>query len=446
VKNAILEHGSNRAAAVGEWELVASATLKPAVRRTRTHSGKKRQLVEASIREYGILDPITINSANVITDGHLRFEVARKLGFREVPVIRISHLSDAELRMYAIAANKLPGVANYDPDALRIELEEIRADVPTMDLTLTGFTIGEMDRLDGRYLAGRYDDLDGDMPEDDVEPVTRPGDLYALGDHRIICGDSLDPSVYATLMGTDRAACCFTDPPYNVKIQGHVTSSAKHGDFAMASGEMTQGEFERFLDTALVNAREQLSDGAIVFVCMDHAHLLELLRVGEQVFSERLNICMWDKGRGGMGSLYRSQHECVVVFKNGSAPHINNVALGKNGRDRTNVWSFPGMIGSGKAKNKARALHPTVKPVVLMAEALLDVTNIGDNVLDPFGGSGSTLIAAERTGRHARLIEFDPTYVDRTIARWEKLTGGKAELLHREPDATSENADAEECA
>jgi hypothetical protein len=290
VKNVRSEHGSNRAAAVGEWELVASGTLRPAERRTRTHSGKKRQLVETSIREYGILDPITVNSANVIIDGHLRFEVACKLGFREVPVIRISHLSDAELRMYAIAANKLPGVASYDLNALRIELEEIRADVPTMDLTLTGFTIGEMDRLDGRYLAGRYDDLDGDMTETDEEPVTCPGDLYALGDHRIICGDSLDPSIYATLMGADRAACCFTDPPYNVKIQGHVTSSAKHGDFAMASGEMTQGEFERFLDTALVNAREQLTDGAIVFVCMDHAHLLELLRVGEQVFSERLNI------------------------------------------------------------------------------------------------------------------------------------------------------------
>lgn len=391
-----------------------------------------------------MLDPITINSANVIIDGHLRFEVASKLGFREVPVIRLSHLSDSELRMYAIAANKLPGVANYDLDALRIELEEIRADVPTMDLTLTGLTIAEMDRLDGRYLAGRYDDLDEDIPKTDEKPNARSGDLYALGNHRIICGDSLEPSVYATLMGTDKAACCFTDPPYNVKIQGHVTSSAKHGDFAMASGEMTKEQFEGFLDAALANAREQLTDGAIVFVCMDHAHLLELLRVGEQVFEERLNICVWDKGRGGMGSLYRSQHECVAVFKNGTAPHINNVGLGKNGRDRTNVWSFPGMIGSGKAKSKARALHPTVKPVALMGEALLDVTNIGNRVLDPFGGSGSTLIAAERTDRHARLIEFDPIYVDRTIARWEKLTGRKAELLHREPDVIAETADVGE--
>ena len=439
-----IDYGSNRASAVGHWDMVAIADLTPAARRTRTHSGKKRETLEASIREYGILDPLTINSANVIVDGHLRFEVARKLGFMDVPVVRISHLSDTELRAYAIAANKLPSVSNYDLDALRIELEEIRADVPTMDLTLTGFTIGELDRLDGRYRAGLYDDLDEEVPESADEPEARPGDLYALGNHRIICGNSLDPSVYEALMGAERASCCFTDPPYNVKIQGHVTSSARHDDFAMASGEMTQGEFERFLGTAMGNVVARLTDGAIAFVCMDHAHLLELLRVGEQVFSERLNICMWDKGRGGMGSLYRSQHECIAVFKNGSAPHRNNIALGRNGRDRTNVWSFPGMIGFGKARKKARELHPTVKPVALMAEALLDVTAVGDRVLDPFGGSGSTLIAAERTGRHARLIELDPTYVDRTIARWEKLTGRKAELLYRETTAPVVAEDLEE--
>ncbi|MEN2786500.1 DNA methyltransferase [Sphingomonas qilianensis] len=422
---------------------MAVAALVPAVRRTRTHSGKKRQTLEASIQEYGMLDPITVNSANVIVDGHLRWEMAQKLGFREVPVIRISHLSDAELRAFAIAANKLPSVASYDLDALRLELEEIRAEVPKIDLTLTGFTIGEMDRLDGRYRAGLYDDLDEDLPQSLEVPRAQLGDLYALGDHRIICGNSLEPSVYATLMGADRATCCFTDPPYNVKIQGHVTSSAKHDDFAMASGEMTQSEFEQFLNVALSNACAHLTDGAIAFVCMDHAHLLELLQVGDQVFTERLNICIWDKGRGGMGSLYRSQHECVAVFKNGSAPHLNNVALGKNGRDRTNVWSFPGMIGFGKARTKARSLHPTVKPVALMAEALLDVTALGDRVLDPFGGSGSTLIAAERIGRHARLIELDPTYVDRTIARWERVTGRKAELIHRDVELVLDNTDIE---
>jgi DNA modification methylase len=418
--------------------MVAVAALVPAARRTRSHGTRKRQLLEQSICASGMLDPITINSANVVVDGHLRLEIATKLGFREVPVIRISHLSDAELRAHAIAANKLPAVATYDLDLLRLEFEEIRAEIPKIDLTLTGFTISEMDRLDGHYLAGVYDDLDEDPPADPADAVAKRGDLYALGDHRLICGDSLDPATYEALMGTDRATCCFTDPPYNVKIQGNVTRSAAHAEFAFASGEMSQTEFECFLRTTLGNARGQLTDGAIAFVCMDHAHLLELLSVGGEVFSERLNVCMWDKGRGGMGSLYRSQHECVAVFKNGTAAHINNIMLGKNGRDRTNVWSFPGMNGFGKGRKKARDLHPTVKPVALIAEALLDVTASGDVVLDPFGGSGSTLIAAERTCRRARLIELEPVYVDRTIARWEKLTGKTADLLHREPESLSE--------
>jgi DNA modification methylase len=429
VTRALRSRGSNKSAAVGDWELVATADLIPAVRRTRTHSGKKRQLLESGIREYGIVDPITINSANIIVDGHLRYEVAQKLGFATVPVVRISHLSDAELRAYAIAANKLPSVANYDLDALRIELEEIRAEAPRIDLSLTGFTIGEMDRLDGRYLAGQYDDLDDDISPKATASFVRHGEIYALGSHRIICGDSLDPAIWQVLMDGEVARSCFTDPPYNVKIQGHVTSSGQHGEFAMASGEMSQSEFEQFLSVVLINVRASLVDGGTAFVCMDHAHLLELLRAGEQVFEERLNICMWDKGRGGMGALYRSQYECVAVFKNGSAPHLNNVALGKNGRDRTNVWSFPGMIGTGKGKRKARELHPTVKPVALVAEALLDVTAPGDCIVDPFGGSGSTLIAAERIGRKARLIELEPTYVECTIARWQKLTGKKAELV-----------------
>jgi DNA modification methylase len=232
-------------------------------------------------------------------------------------------------------------------------------------------------------------------------------------------------------MHGDLAETVFTDPPYNVKINGHVSGTGQHAEFAMASGEMSSAEFTGFLELTLGNMASALADGGIAFVCMDHAHVGELLDAGEVVFDHRLNICVWDKGQGGMGALYRSQHELVAVFKKGDAPHRNNIALGKNGRNRTNVWSFPGMVGFSSSRKKALELHPTVKPVALIAEALLDVTAPGDVVLDAFGGSGSTLIAAEKTGRRARLVEFDPRYVDRIVGRWEKLTGRTAELLDR---------------
>lgn len=436
-KNTPQRFGSNRAAAVGQWDQVEVAALQPAVRLTRTHARTKRRTVEASIREYGILDPVTINGSNVIVDGHLRVEIAKKLGFQTVPVIRIAHLSDTELRAYAIAANKLPADANYDLDALRIELEEIRADLPAMDLTLTGFTIGEIDRIAGNHAAALYDDLDEpDPPRPREAPVAQHGDVYALGEHRLICGDSLDPAVIARLMDGETAAGCFTDPPYNVKINGHVSGTGKHAEFAMASGEMSKEAFELFLTTALTNIANVLADGAVAFVCMDHHHIAELLAAGDAVFDQRLNICVWDKGRGGMGALYRSQHELVGVFKHGTAPHLNNVALGRHGRNRTNIWSFPGVGGFGRGK-KALELHPTVKPVAVVAEALLDVTAPGQIVLDPFGGSGSTLIAAERIGRHARLVEFDLVYIDRIVARWENMTNRKAQRIERAPEHTA---------
>ena len=423
---------SNRLAAVCSWEELAVGELKPAAQRTRSHAVHKRRIVEASIIEYGILDPITVNSHNIIVDGHLRYEIALKLELRTVPVIRIDHMNDAELRAYALAANKLPATANYDVEALRLEFEAIEAAMPTLDFTLTGFTIGEVDRIKGNHAANLYDDLD---ETDEAIPKTSPkaqrGDLYALGDHRLICGDTLDSDTLSRLMDGDEARCGFTDPPYNVRINGHVSGSGVHSEFAMASGEMSHDQFVAFLQTSLGNLASHLCDGAIAYVCMDHAHIGELIAAGAQAFDERLNICVWDKGQGGMGALYRSQHELVAVFKKGSAPHLNNVALGKNGRNRSNVWSFPGMGGFGKSRKKALDLHPTVKPVALVAEALLDVTAPGDIVLDPFAGSGSTLIAAQALGRRARLVEYDPVYVDRIIARWERLTQSKAQLLNQ---------------
>lgn len=434
---------SNRSTFIVRSREIATEALKPAARRTRSHPGFKRKALTSSISQFGILDPITINSANIIIDGHLRWEIALVLGLKTVSVVCIDHLSNAELRAFAIAANKMPAVANYDMEALRLEFEEIKADAPHVDLTLTSFTVGEIDRINGNYLAGHYDDLD-DHNAEQIEgfvPKTCRGHIYGLGKHRLMCGDSLDPSDVASLMDGEEGRAAFLDPPYNVKINGHVSSSGAHTEFAMASGEMSSNAFTNFLETALRNLADHLIDGSIAFVCMDHAHIDELIKAGDAVFDTRLNICVWDKGRGGMGALYRSQHELVAVFKKGTAPHLNNVALGKNGRNRTNVWSFPGMAGFGKARKKALELHPTVKPVALVAEALLDVTGPGDIVIDLFGGSGSTLIAAERLGRQARLLEYDPVYVDRIIARWEQMTGRTAILLSdgAEVDASTAN-------
>ncbi|ALJ14736.1 DNA methylase [Sphingopyxis macrogoltabida] len=436
--------GSNRQSVQCPHEHVALSELSPAARRVRKHPAHKRRMVEASMAEYGILQPLAINAAGVIVDGHLRWEIAKQLGWHMVPVIRIEHLSEAELRAYALAANKLPAVANFDVEALRLELEEIRAEVPTLDIGLTGFSISEVDRIVGHHQAGLYDDLDEEPADDTAPPRAKPGDLYILGAHRLICGDSLDPAVIARLMDGGVAKAAFTDPPYNVKINGHVSGSGEHDEFAMASGEMSREQFAAFLSGAISNLTAILADGAIAFVCMDHAHVGELIEAGDACFDKRLNICVWDKGQGGMGSLYRSQHELVLVFKHGTAPHLNNVELGKNGRNRTNIWSFPGMAGVGKRRKKALELHPTVKPVALVAEALLDVTAPGDIVVDLFGGSGSTLIAAERIDRAARLVEYEPRYVDRTIARWERLTGRKAVLVDAEPEPEQPHVEATE--
>lgn len=401
----------------------------------RKHPARKRRTLLESVRTQGIISPIIVNAGNVIVDGHLRVEIAVQLNLRTVPVVRVEHLTQAELRAFGIAANRMPANADWDMDELRLELEEIQADDIALDLSLTGFSIGEIDRIVGNHIATKYDDLDEpDSPPPGGPPTAQLGDFFRLGDHELICGDATDPLVIKRVMGDDEAQAAFTDPPYNVKINGHVSSSGQHTEFAMASGEMSPAAFTAFLEMTLGNMAGSMANGAIAFVCMDHAHIGELLDAGAEVFDRRLNICVWDKGQGGMGALYRSRHELIAVFKKGEAPHRNNIELGKNGRDRTNVWSFPGMAGFSAGRKKALELHPTVKPVALIAEALLDVTAPGDIVIDAFGGSGSTLIAAEKLGRRARLVELDPRYVDRTIARWQKLTGHTAELLGRATD------------
>ena len=341
--------------------------------------------------------------------------------------IQIAYLTDADLRAYRLADNKIAANAEWDPEILRIEFEELAAIETSFDIELTGFSTTEVDLvLDGKAIDGRLEEQPV-LDRTEVPGVER-GDLWRLGNHRLLCGDSRDPAAFERLMDLDLARMVFSDPPFNVKIDGHVggLGQTKHAEFAMASGEMSAVEFTAFLQAAFANAASVSIDGAIHYQCMDWRHIDEMKAAGNAVYSGLQNLCIWVKDTAGMGSFYRSQHELVFVWKVGEAPHLNTVQLGKNGRFRTNAWTYRAATKTGA--DAELKLHPTVKPATMIMDAIKDTSKRGEIVLDPFGGSGSTLIAAHKTGRHARLIEYEPNYCAVTIRRWEKLTGKDAVL------------------
>lgn len=406
------------------------SSLKRAARNARTHSDKQIEQIAASIRQFGFTNPILIDADDQIVAGHGRMEAAIRLGLAQVPVLRLAHLTPEELRAYALADNKLAANAGWDAEILKIEFSELSSLELSFDLEITGFSTTEIDlSIDG---GNKSADAAGDEDPADLIPAATPlvrrGDLWLLGDHRLLCGDARAMPCWRELMGTERARMVFSDPPYNVRIDGHVggLGGVKHAEFAMASGEMTERQFTDFLTEVFRNECEISMDGAIHFQCMDWRHIGEMREAGEAVYSELKNVCVWAKDVAGMGSFYRSQHELVFVWKVGTAPHLNTVELGKNGRYRTNVWSYPAASKTGA--NADLAMHPTVKPVPMIMDAIKDTSKRGEIVVDGFGGSGSTLMAAEKTGRRARLIELEPGYCEVTIRRWEKLTGRDAVL------------------
>jgi DNA modification methylase len=332
-----------------------------------------------------------------------------------------------------IADNKLALNAGWDHELLAIELQAL-IDLD-FDVELTGFSLAEVDLVldEARESStGVPNDRDDEMPPlgDPASATTVFGDLWLLGRHRLLCGDSRYRESFETVLGQERCDLVFTDPPYNVPIEGHVCGlgRVRHREFAMGVGEMSREVFTGFLKQTLGHAADVCRDGAIAFVCMDWRHLGELLEAGTAVFSELKNVCVWNKTNGGMGSFYRSKHELVFVFKTGTAAHTNTFGLGDTGRYRTNVWDYAGINALRAGRSEELAIHPTVKPVALVADAIRDCSRRDDIVLDPFGGSGSTLIAAEKTGRRAGLIEFDPAYCDRIVRRFEQATGKQARL------------------
>lgn len=404
------------------------ADLKPWDRNARTHSKKQVRQIADSIKLFGFTNPILVDRDNTILAGHGRVAAAKLLGMMTVPCLRIEHMTPEEKRAYVIADNKLALNAGWDEDLLAQELEELHALDLSFDVSITGFSIAEADSLIAETAPEDDDDPKDDALPDSAETRVMPGDVWELGPHRLICGDARDPEVVRILMNGKRARMVFTDPPYNVPIDGHVGNSGKtkHREFAMAFGEMTEPEFTEFLETTLRNMADHSVDGAIHFVCMDWRHFGELKAAGDAVYSKLKNLIVWVKDNGGMGSFYRSRHELILAFKVASGPHINTFELGQHGRYRTNVWEYKGVNTVRPGRMDELALHPTVKPVQMIADAIRDVSGRGDIVLDLFGGSGSTLIAAQKTGRRARLCEIDPVYCDRIIARWEAYANDEA--------------------
>ena len=402
--------------------------IRPYSRNARLHNDKHVCQIANSITEFDFTNPLLVDEDNVLLAGHGRLLAAKKLGLDSVPCVRIDYLTDAQKRAYRITDNQLTINGDWDRDLLGLELKDL-SDLD-FNLDVIGFETAELDVL----IQGLGDDFvehdhADDMPDvDNGHIVSRPGDLWRLGQHLIYCGDALKCESFEKLMSDGLLAqMVFADAPYNVPVDGHVCGAGRvhHDEFAMASGEMSREQFTQFLRTAFTNLRDWSVDGSLHYLCMDWRHIIEITAACDDVYTEMKNLCVWNKASGGMGSLYRSKHELIFVYKNGRAPHINNVELGANGRYRTNVWDYPGVNSFGENRDDLK-LHPTVKNVQMVADAIMDVTNRGDVVLDSFLGSGTTLLACERVGRVCRGIEIEPKYVDVAILRWQKLTGKNA--------------------
>jgi DNA modification methylase len=410
-----------------EIQYAALDSLKPDPTNPRLHSKKQIKQIARSIQTFSFLVPILVDRKECVIAGHGRLAAAKLLKLDRVPTIRIEHLSGAQIRAYMIADNRLTDISVWDNDLLAQQFKMLAEVELDFSLEVTGFEMAEIDTMIEGVLPTPEDETDpADTVADPGVPVTKPGDHWVLGRNRLLCGDALKEASYSELMKGRRAKAIFADPPYNDPIDGYVAGFGKihPREFPMASGEMNETQFAEFLRKIFQNLGRHSEGGSLHFICLDWRHLPELLTASRGVYSEFKNLCVWVKECGGQGSLYRSQHELVFVFKSGKARHRNNIQLGQYGRYRTNVWQYPRVNSPARnGEEQLSGLHPTIKPAAMVADAILDCTARNDIVLDPFLGSGTTIIAAERTGRICYGLELDPTYVDTTIRRWQSFTG-----------------------
>ncbi|MCZ6860906.1 MAG: site-specific DNA-methyltransferase [Alphaproteobacteria bacterium] len=416
--------------------------LQPFPDHARCHPAAQIRTLARSIETFGFNTPIVIDDRNHILAGHARVEAARRLGLDTVPAVRVTDLTEAEKRAFVLADNRLTESAAWDETLLAQNFQILDALDLDFPLEVTGFETSEIDRLLGFEIVDETAREEETIEISIDPPVSRAGDIWRLGEHTVLCGDARDTAANTILMGEDRARMVLTDPPYNVSAR-HIgrTAAARHGDFIAAAGELNDADFVAFLADAFACMRAASCDGALAFVFIDWRHAWHALEAGRSVFDELKNIVVWNKSNGGMGSFYRSKHEIIAVFKAGTKPHTNNIDLGRHGRYRTNVWDYAGVNTFREGRQEELAMHPTVKPVALVADAIKDCTRRNDIVLDPFVGSGTTILAAEKTGRRAYAMELDPRYVDVAVERWQDYTGEAA--VHGETGRTFEQMRAE---
>jgi DNA modification methylase len=411
-------------------QYLGPAEVTPHPKNPRTHSDRQIQLIANSIRAHGFTVPILIDEKNQILAGHGRLMAAKYLQLAKVPTIQVTHLNESEKLAVLIADNKLTELADWDKQILALNFSELQN--LDFDVELTAFSTAEIDLIIEPAAQNKNQAKENvQLPDPDQQPVSRVGDLWQLGEHRLYCGDAKNAASYVALMRGEYAQMVFSDPPYNVPVDGHVCGSGriKHREFVEASGEMTSTQFTTFLRTVFDYTAAHSVEGSIHYYFMDWRHIGEITSAGQAVFGVLKQLCVWNKDNAGMGSFYRSKHELVFVFKKGNAGHINNFKLGEHGRYRTNVWDYPGVNTLKSNRMEELGLHPTVKPIGLAADAIRDCSKRGGIILDPFCGSGTTIMAAERTGRKAYTIELDPLYVDTAIRRWQDHTGLEAKLL-----------------
>ena len=405
-------------------ERCTTGVLKPHVRKLRKSDPAHIREIANSISALGFNVPLLVGKDNVVLDGDARLEAAKLLGLSSVPCIRVDHLDETEQRLLRLAVNRLGEKGSWDIQELEAEFKElIIAGAP---IEISGFGSDEIDQI---IIGGDASETGDLAPWPGASAVARVGDLFLLGPHRLICGDAYVPAVTERLMGTDVGRVVLTDEPFNVAVGGHVTGG-DHREFVMASGEMTNEQFLEFNHSWMEAVLPHLIEGGILGTFIDWRGLPIAHTAAIAFGLAPLNLIVWAKTNAGMGSLYRSQHELLPLFKKGSVSHINNISLGRRGRYRTNLWTYPGASSLGSDARKGLQEHPTVKPSVMLQDAIIDLSNRGEVILDPFLGSGSTLIAAENTGRVCCGIELDPLYVDVIIRRYQTVTDKIAVLAN----------------